>query len=268
MAPLLRNRHDRRSLALVGLALGALVLPHCWPLPPAARPAWVLAASLLCFIASIVNHNHMHCRVFCRDAHNLLFNLVLSMARGHSATGIVVPHQLNHHELAGSDGDWIRPVLAGKGRGWLRLVRYVWRASMTMLSERVRAGAPPLPPARRASQQLERLLLVLVIGAAAWHDWRVFLLFNVVPWLLGLCLLVAVNLLQHDACAIGQSRDFTGGAGNWLFFNNGFHSAHHSQPALHWSALPALHAELRPPLPQQHHSILAYLWRFGWAIRD
>lgn len=268
MPGLLRNRHDRRSLAAVGLTLAALLLPHAVALPGPVQLAWVLGTSLLCFIASIINHNHMHCRVFARDGANLLLNLALSVARGHSATGIVVPHQLNHHEVPAAAGDWIRPALAGRGLGWLRLARYVWRASLSMLVERRRAGAPLLPSARHRSQRLERLFLAVAVGAAAVHDWRVFLIFNAVPWLLGLCLLVAVNLLQHDACSPGQSRDFTGRAGNWLFFNNGYHCAHHLQPTLHWSALPALHAQLQPSQPQQFNSILAYLWRYGWATRD
>jgi beta-carotene hydroxylase len=208
----------------------------------------------------------MHCRVFRRDRDNLLFNLALSVARGHSATGIVVPHQFNHHEEAGSGGDWIRPALAGKGLGWVRLMRYVWRASISMMVERGRIGAPLLPQRRCRSQRLERLFLAAGIGAAALHDWRIFLLFDVLPWLLGLCMLVAVNLLQHDACGVGESRDFTGNVGNWMFFNNGYHSAHHLRPSVHWSALPALHAELGPT--RQFPSILTYLWRFGWATRD
>lgn len=267
MANLLRNPHDRRSLAFVGMTLAALVLPHLADVPL----AWLPLAGVLCFIASIVNHNHMHCRTFVHDRHNRLYNLALSIARGHSATGIVVPHQFNHHKQSGASGDWIRPALAGNGIGWLRLLRYVPRASLTMMVERARAGAPALPPRRQRGQDIERLFLGAVIGMALLHDWRVFLLFNVGPWLLGLCLLVGVNLLQHDACHPGESRDFTGRLGNWIFFNNGYHTAHHWRPSLHWSALPALHAELKPRLPQsaqQFTSILAYLWRFGWATRN
>jgi beta-carotene hydroxylase len=264
MATLLRNPHDRRSLAFVGITLAALVLPHAIDVPL----AWIALASVLCFIASIVNHNHMHCRTFRRQRHNLLYNLALSIARGHSATGIVVPHQFNHHKESGASGDWIRPALAGKGIGWLRLLRYVPAASLTMMVERARAGAPVLPARRQRSQDIERWFLAAVIGIALVHDWRVFLLFNAVPWLLGLCLLVGVNLLQHDACIPGESRNFTGRVGNWLFFNNGYHTAHHLRPSMHWSALPLLHAELTPRLPQQFTSILAYLWRFGWATRN
>jgi len=264
MATLLRNPNDRRSLAFVGLTLAALVLPHMLDLPL----AWIPFASALCFIASIVNHNHMHCRTFRRDQHNRWYNLALSIARGHSATGIVVPHQFNHHRESGARGDWIRPTLAGTGLGWLRLLRYVPRASLTMMIERGRTGAPVLPPRRQRGQDTERLFLAVVIGIALVHDWKVFLLFNAGPWLLGLCLLVGVNLLQHDACDPGESRNFTGRMGNWLFFNNGYHTAHHLRPSAHWSALPALHAGLQPGRPQQYTSILAYLWRFGWATRN
>jgi fatty acid desaturase len=236
---------------------------------------WILFSSFFCFIASIINHNHMHCRMFSIEAFNIAINFILSLARGHTATGIVVPHHLNHHVAAGSDADWIRPSLAGKGLGWVRLLRYVVRSSVTMLIQRTRPGAPVLSNRHRLSLRLERIFLFFTVLVAALHDGSIFFLFNVFPWLLGLSCLVGVNLLQHDGCRptkpLGESRNFTGVVGNWIFFNNGFHTAHHWRPATHWSKLPELHAKLRKELPRtdlEYHSILDYLWRFGWTRRS
>lgn len=283
MTALLHYRQDRRSLLFILLADAMLLWPHVWPqlwphlvphlvqpLPRWPLPLWLAAASLLCFIASIINHNHMHCPMFRRPGFNLAINLALSLARGHSATGIVVPHNMNHHVEAGSSRDWIRPALAGTGWGWLRMLRYVPAASLEMLLQRKQPGAPQLPHQYQTSLRLERGFLYLLVAALLLHDWRVFLLFNLLPWLLGLGLLVGVNLLQHDGCnpgtVLGESRNFVGPIGNWLFFNNGFHSAHHQHPGAHWSTLPARHARLRASLPSadlEHPSILAYLWQFG-----
>ena len=298
MLPQLCYRADRRSLCFLLAALGMLLVPHFMPWPgwlaqhtattlvqSSLTILWLAFASLFCFIASIINHNHMHCPMFRGKWGNFACNLLLSLARGHTATGIVVPHNMNHHVQAGNEQDWIRPALAGQGRGWWRLLRYVLLASLEMLRQRVKPDAPKLPRRYRSSLRLEKAFLYLAITTLLLHDWQVFLLCNLLPWLLGLAMLVGVNLLQHDDCTPsvhsadgphahtpsgnhpGGSRDFIGKAGNWLFFNNGYHNAHHLHPRAHWSTLPALHERMRDEwmdAPVEQASILAYLWRFGW----
>jgi len=44
---------------------------------------------------------------------------------------------------------------------------------------------------------------------------------------------------EHD-----HSRNFTGPIFNYLFFNNGYHTAHHENQNLHWDALPAAHRQI------------------------
>jgi fatty acid desaturase len=63
---------------------------------------------------------------------------------------------------------------------------------------------------------------------------------------------------EHD-----HSRSFTGILLNFLLFNNGLHAAHHEQPGLHWSKLPALHAQLAPRIHPslQHRSMWLYFFR-------
>jgi fatty acid desaturase len=43
---------------------------------------------------------------------------------------------------------------------------------------------------------------------------------------------------------VDHSRNFVSKFGNWLVFNAGYHAAHHDKPGLHWSLLPAAHAEI------------------------
>ena len=268
----LRYRADRRSVLVVGLALVLVLLPQGWRPPGAWAGAWLFAACLACFLSSLIAHNHMHCLTFRAPLLNAAFDVALSIARGHTASGIVVPHNLNHHRLAGAAGDWIRPQLAGSGLGWLRLLRYVGRASVNMLLQRRRPEAPRLSRRRQARLRVEQAALAIAIASLVVHDVRAFLLFAALPWLVGLGLLVGVNLLQHDRCEPGHglagSRNFVGTLGNWLCFNNGFHTAHHLEPGRHWSELPASHLALRSALPRpdlEQASILAFLWRFGWS---
>jgi len=62
-----------------------------------------------------------------------------------------------------------------------------------------------------------------------------------------LCVLFIFNLLQHDGLenehGPERCRNFTGRWLNWIFFQNGYHSAHHQLPGLHWSKLREYHAE-------------------------
>ncbi len=259
-------------MVLVALACASLLLPYVFD--PGALPAglWIAAAAMLCFVANIANHNHMHHATFHRRVFNQGFNLVLTICRGHTASGIIVPHHLNHHVESGGTRDWIRPQLAGRGIGWIRLVRFIIAASINMLIERRRPGAPCLGERAELSRHREQRLLAIFILLGLFANWKVFLLFNVLPWALGLAMLVGVNLLQHDACLPGQvlggSRDFVGRIGNWLCLNNGYHTAHHQSPATHWSRLPELHARIADQIRAQrleHPSVLAFLWRFGWS---
>ncbi|MDQ6685610.1 MAG: fatty acid desaturase [Pseudomonadota bacterium] len=268
----LRHRADRRSLGVVALALWLLAVPYLWQPTGIGALAWIGGSSAMCFLASLVAHNHMHCTTFRSAVLNRLLEIVLSLARGHTASGIVVPHHLNHHPLAARADDWIGPALAGSGVGWRRLVRYVLRASLNMLWQRRRPGAPKISLRRKSRARHEQICLGAVIALLLLLDWRTFALFTVLPWLAGLAALVGVNLLQHDATEpelrLGESRNFTGTLGNWLCLNNGFHTAHHQAPGLHWSLLAQQHMALRDALPRrdlEQRSILGFLWRFAWS---
>jgi fatty acid desaturase len=51
---------------------------------------------------------------------------------------------------------------------------------------------------------------------------------------------------------------------NWLFLNNGFHTAHHLRPAMHWSRLGEFHREhVEPNMRSElnHRSLLVSIWK-------
>lgn len=98
-------------------------------------------------------------------------------------------------------------------------------------------------------------------------DWKATLVYFAIPWIFGQWGNVTINLLQHQDCKhdseFDHSRNITGPFANWLFLNNGFHTAHHLRPALHWSRLPDFHRQtvelhIRPDL--NHRSMLACVW--------
>ncbi len=201
---------------------------------------------------------------------------MLTVANGHSSTGVAVAHNLNHHRYHGDASDWIRTELAGHGPGLRRLVRYTVYASLSMARGRSATDAPRLGPGQQRQLRLERLVLTgFVVLVVALAPYKAALPIGV-PWLLGMASLVAVNLPQHDGCdpasPYAHSRNFTGRIGNSFFLNNGYHNTvHHCNPRLHWSKLADEHARIRSRFARRldEPSIIGFLLRqyvFAFAM--
>jgi fatty acid desaturase len=97
----------------------------------------------------------------------------------------------------------------------------------------------------RTQIRIEQVVLLVAIASCAYLAPVALGLLIVPTWLCALAMFVVVNLLQHDGCApssaLDHSRNFHSKATNWLFFNSGYHTAHHLHPRAHWSELPAIH---------------------------
>ena len=259
---------DRRSVAFVGAGLALMLAPFfAGEVPLAWGCALMVGNAFFAFVSGIINHNHMHCATFASPWLNRLFNVALTFARGHTSMTIIVPHNMNHHAHRGRKDDWIRTDWAGSGPLGLRLARYVLRTARNMAIERRRPQAPQLSPPERRQQVIEQIALALFATTLVAWDVRKTICFVAFPWLIGMATLLAVNLLQHDECEpdseYDHSRNFTGAALNWVFFNNGYHTAHHLFPGVHWSQLKELHERavrprMRPELDQA--SIVAFVW--------
>ncbi len=137
-----------------------------------------------------------------------------------------------------------------------------------MKRERMSAQAPTLPRALQKNLTRERVALgVYTLTLVIANPGHAFC-FAILPWTLANACLVAINLFQHHACdpasKYGNSRNFVGPVLNWFLVNNGYHTAHHLEPARHWSALPAAHARIADQIPAHLNepSLPRYLWRF------
>jgi fatty acid desaturase len=135
-----------------------------------------------------------------------------------------------------------------------------------MATERKRPSAPRLDAKAKLNQTYEQIALYAFIAFLVVWNLKIFVFFVAIPWLIGMAMLVAVNLLQHDDCdtssVFDHSRNFTGRVGKWFFFNNGYHTVHHLYPHAHWSALPDLHEQkvkphMRPELAETSILIFA-----------
>lgn len=270
MLPQLKYPADIRSLIFVAIAYFLLFFPLLHPLPDRLILIWITASSFFCFIVGVINHNHKHLPIFKESNQskkiNHLFNIILTVSLGRSATEIVVPHNYNHHLYHGNENDWIKPQLAGSGPGIIRLPRYVLQSLINIAERKRSLEVQTLPDDQQQSLQREKLTLRLVILLLLIISPQKFLIFILIPWAIGIVSLLGINLLQHEGCQpenrFQNSRNFTSNLGNWLFFNNGYHTIHHLRPTLHWSLLKTAHERIVKPRisPElEVKSILKYL---------
>ncbi len=264
----MRHREDVRSLLFVALALALLVIPFFVRLPWFVALPWIALSCAFGYSTDIINHNHLHTPTFRGELRNELLEIALSISKGSSAHMLLVPHNLNHHVHGGNERDWLGPRVAGEGPGALRLLRYVVVGSVVLNIERRRPEAPRLPAKLRWRELRQNLAICAFMAWGLTRDWRTFLAYVTIPWVVGTFFLVAINLIQHDGCdpesRYGNSRNFTGRLGNWLLFNNGFHTIHHLRPALHWTKLREAHERLvRPHSPPEldEASLAAFIAR-------
>lgn len=225
---------------------------------------------VLAFVACIIKHNHIHCRTFSNRYWNRVLDHALGFCTGQSTAAIIPVHNERHHAQNHSDEDCVRSSLVNFRGNWLNLVVFpfvaignVYRVkSADML--RWRNEKPGLY--RRARQ--ERVIVLGFTATFLLLNWRATLLYFGVPWLFAQWGIVTINLLQHQDCdhgsAYDHSRNITGRFNNWLFLNNGFHTAHHLRPALHWSRLPEFHyrhvePKMRAELNQR--SLFISVWK-------
>jgi len=266
----LSYRADIQSVAFVALA--HLLMALQWM--EAVRHPAVYATSLwLAFVACIINHNHQHHPTFARAPLNRLFGVLLTLAIGQPASAIIPMHNLNHHVHNNHEDDFVRASIVQFHWNSLNLLCFPFVALIgyaRVKSDAMRAWRCTRPGLYRALL-VERLSFYPTVVALLALRPMDTLVYVIGPYLAGQWGILAINLVQHDGCdpdsTYRHSRDFTGRALNWFVFNNGYHTAHHLRPGLHWSLLPAFHRRIRGNLDPQleRRSLVAaliefYLW--------
>ena len=187
---------DWYSFLVVVMAFALAVLPFFIEVHSYALMPWLFLSGLINFIANLVNHNHTHVPTFRKDHLNKAFNVLLTVARMAPVTFIVIIHNINHHGSVLRKEDWFHESNEGSGPVFLRPFVYTWN---TLL--RFKRMAKPYKKRLTSSQKkmlrVERYVLIsyLVIIFAA--DWRVALVFGVLPAMFGNYCTVLTNLLHH-----------------------------------------------------------------------
>jgi fatty acid desaturase len=267
---LMCRRCDLRTVAFVGIyyALVGVAWAVGWRAGRLVVPLALLTASAS-WICAVIAHNTLHCPVFRTPRANGIFQVVVTCAYGFPVSEYLPGHNLSHHRHVQKGADLMRTSKAPFLRvPFLNLLCYFPRVAVGIVAQNMRYVAAMRTRLPSWYRQLVRE------ACACWGakallfaiDWRKALVFVLLPHLWALYGITTVNLLQHDGCdedhPLNHSRNFVGRLFNWLTFNNGFHGAHHDQPTLHWSLLPAAHrarfrGRVAPTLEQR--SLVLYL---------
>lgn len=262
----MRRREDWRSVAVVIAALGV----HALHLTLGVQPALLVTATVLAYLALVVNHNHRHVATFRSGRANSAFDLLLTMACGLPVSLMVPIHLRNHHRQRNGPGDYMRTSLVDRLPAPLRLICYPLAAWVSYAPHKRAelARCRQETPAVWRRIQAERLVLATTVAAGvAWRGGEALLILGL-PWALAQYWVVNANFLQHQGCdpaSDHHSRDMTGRLLNLTTFNGGYHLEHHDRPGLHWSLLPAAHAARSHALPRDliEPSFPVLLWRLA-----
>ncbi|BDS06162.1 fatty acid desaturase [Oceaniferula spumae] len=266
MIPRLQYSADLRSLFFLGLTLTLLSLHFSRVI----SSGWIyLLTCPLAFICCIIAHNHMHAGTFVRKGWNNTLSVFIMFGSGQPPTGIITAHNERHHQGMESEQDFVKTSLVRSSNNLLNVILFPFFSVAKMYREKpsdLKSWRKRRPKLYRQAL-LERAIFYSVMLVLLVIDWKQTLLTFAIPWVFGQYCLIAINLLQHQDCDHASdwnhSRNLTGKTGNWFLLNNGFHTAHHLKPSMHWSLLPAYHkkhieAHMDPSL--NHKSLCHLIW--------
>jgi fatty acid desaturase len=244
--------------------------------------AWVATTAVVSWFCAVIAHNVVHCPVFTSKSMNRGLQVWVSLSYGFPISDYIPGHNLSHHRFTQASEDVMRTTKVRFRWNLLNLIFFFAAVTPAILrgNARYKALQGPHSLAWRRQLMLEAIVVWGVKVGLTLFDWRSAIMFLWLPHLWANWGIVTINFLQHDGCdenhPVNHSRNFVGPLLNWFAFNNGYHGIHHDEPGLHWSLLPAAHAErfsptLHPALAQRSlvkYLCAAFIWPGGRVRYD
>ncbi len=264
---LVKHRAEWRQIGIVTVYLSLLMSMYF--VEACRNVLFFGAACYFGFLNSVVVHNHMHQGIFHSKTLNLWWRGLLSFGALYPASANIPAHNLVHHHFE-DDGqpDWVAPSIVDFRWNLLNLIHFPNVGGTRTFNGIQRWKAVLNRKAFGRQYVREQVFAFGLTGVLLALDFWPALFFVVFPQLYGARCILRINLIQHDGCDIesdwNHSRNFVGGAFNWVMCNNGYHTIHHNKAGLHWSKLAEAHARdvkqrIDPSLDSP--SMLAYLIR-------
>lgn len=205
----------------------------------AGRVGMLVAGWMVLFWNYAVLHNHMHVSIAKPRALHWVVSRTLGLSCGFPYRGFSLFH-LNHHKYNDGPGDWgLRHPGESALHYLLRMTLRVWFWPWETVGNVWKLT-------RTSTQRMELALDFLVVdgtllGLILWEPLLGLSLWGL--WLVGQFTIYWLNLAAHfetdstqrDALGVTSTSKFY----NTVFFNAGYHQAHHSWPQVPWRGLPA-----------------------------
>ena len=220
-------------------------------------PLRVLAAVALLFPFQVnfagMCHNHHHHNTFRHPLLNRAFEVVMFLQLGMLPYVYTLHHNIGHHRhYLQQDVDsnrWRRADGSTMG-AW----EFAWVLCRDMYPTAWRIGRAH-PRVLRRFQRMACVCFALLALLVALDPVNAVLVF-VLPLPVALLMQAQATYYQHAGIEarepIGASRSAVDRLYNLRTLNLGYHTAHHLRPGLHWSKLPAFHAEIAAGIPSEH----------------
>jgi fatty acid desaturase len=221
-----------------------------------ADPARVLVAVVAVFPVQVnfagMCHNHHHVNTFRHPLLNRAFEVMMFLQLGMLPYVYTLHHNIGHHrhylDQTADSNRWRRADGTTMG-AW----EFASKLVVKIYPTAVRIGREH----PRVYRKFRRMALVCgaVVGVlVAIHPLNALLVF-LVPLPAALLVQAQATYHQHAGLVADEplraSRSAVGRIYNLRTLNLGYHAAHHLRPSLHWSQLPAFHAEIAARLPAE-----------------
>ena len=221
---------------------------------------WLLPVSLYFgFCAGVFSHNQNHCPTFKSRRMNSFYAAWLSVFYLFPTYVWIPSHNLNHHKFVNKAGDATITWRYSRKNTWLIASTYYFVSAYwqkPVLDEYVAKAKSQNRALYRQiiAQQLtvgltHVSLLALGIALRGVRLGAMVYVFGfLIPAFFANWSMIFINYIQHvhtdPWSEHNHSRNFVSKLGNFLVFNNGYHTAHHESAGLHWSKLGDAHAKI------------------------
>ena len=196
------------------------------------------------------NHHHQHTMTFRAAPLNRLLELAYALHTGVTSHLWVLHHVLGHHhhylDQHQDESRWAR-----KDGSTMGPLEYAWDVASTAYYRGYQVGKR-FPKAQRIYLTFTAVTFVLLLVLCWFKPMQAVFLF-VLPMAVSLYFTAWVTYDHHSGLHTDDpyeaSYNNTGRLFNVLTGNLGYHTAHHLKQGVHWSKLPALHAEIAHRIP-------------------
>ena len=266
---MLRYRADIRSIVYMILitALTLFLFFEGFSLSnPLFIGLWIL--QMVWYIsAGVMVHNHQHVSMWKNKTLNTITDCWLTLLYGYPIFGWIPTHLQNHHLHTNKEEDYTKTYAYSEKNNLWTLIRYpsysggIQQKAIGKYIKKLREKNKE----KFTNHMLEIASLVVYLLVFFLIDWKSALFFIFIPQQIALNSVLFFNYFQHihadENSEYNHSRNITGKVLNGFLFNNGFHTAHHIKPHLHWSKLPEYHRTIQDKIDPSlnEKSILGFI---------